>query len=62
MSERSVSQPFAHHIFVVDGDPDGLRTVDKTNWVDNVLVGLRALLPQDKARPELLPSVVYRCE
>jgi hypothetical protein len=24
--------PFTLHIFVADGDPDGLRLVERTNW------------------------------
>ena len=35
--------PFSLHIFVVDGDPDGLRIVDKTNWIGKALVFPRAL-------------------
>ena len=30
--------PFALRIFVADGDPDGLRIVDKSNWIGKVLV------------------------
>ena len=43
--------PFSLRIFVADGDPDGLRIVDKSNWIGNALVFPRALLPQVKARP-----------
>ena len=25
--------PFSLRIFVADGDPDGLRIVDKSNWI-----------------------------
>lgn len=35
--------PFS--IFVADGDPDGLRIVDKSNWIGKALVFPRALLP-----------------
>ena len=31
--EPTVSQPFSLRIFVADGDPDGLRIVDKSNWI-----------------------------
>jgi hypothetical protein len=44
--------PFSLRIFVADGDPDGLRIVDKSNWIGKALVFPRALLPQVKARPE----------
>ncbi len=51
--------PFSLRIFVADGDPDGLRIVDKSNWIGKVLVFPRALLPQVKARPELTQTGVY---
>jgi hypothetical protein len=50
---------FALRIFVADGDPDGLRIVDKSNWIGKALVFPRALLPQVKARPELAQTGVY---
>ena len=45
--------PFSVLIFVADGDTDGLRMVDKSNWISKALVFPRALLPQVKTRPEL---------
>lgn len=36
---------FSLRIFVADGDPDGLRIVDKSNWIRKALVFARALLP-----------------
>ena len=53
------STPFSLRIFVADGDPDGLRIVDKSNWIRKALVFPRALLPQVKARPELAQTGVY---
>ena len=50
---------FSLRIFVADGDPDGLRIVDKSNWIGKALVFPRALLPQVKARPELAQTGVY---
>ncbi len=50
---------FSLRIFVADGDPDGLRTVDKSNWIGKALVFPRALLPQVKARSELAQIGVY---
>ena len=29
----SGTTPFSLRIFVADGDPDGLRIVDKSNWI-----------------------------
>ena len=42
--------PFSLRIFVADSDPDGLRIVDKSNWIGKVLVFPRALLPQVNGR------------
>lgn len=53
------STPFSLRIFVSDGDPDGLRIVDKSNWIGKALVFPRALLPQVKARPELAQTGLY---
>lgn len=39
--------------------PDGLRIVDKSNWIGKALVFPRALLPQVKARPELAQTSAY---
>ena len=54
-----ITTPFSLRIFVADGDPDGLRIVDKSNWIGKALVFPRALLPQVKARPELAQTGVY---
>lgn len=54
-----VISPFSLRIFVADGDPDGLRVVEKSNWIGKALVFPRALLPQVKARPELAQTGVY---
>ena len=54
-----MSPPFSLRIFVADGDPDGLRIVEKSNWIGKALVFPRALLPQVKARPELAQTGVY---
>ena len=54
-----MTAPFSLRIFVADGDPDGLRIVDKSNWIGKALLFPRALLPQVKARPELAQTGVY---
>ena len=41
-----MTTPFSLRIFVVDGDPDGLRIVDRSNWIGNSLVFARALQPR----------------
>ena len=52
--------PFSLRIFVADGDPDGLRIVDKSNWIGKALGFPCALLPQVKAQPEWVQAVTYR--
>lgn len=54
-----ISTPFSLRIFVADGDPDGLRLVERSNWVGKALMFPRALLPQVKQRPELSQTGVY---
>lgn len=51
--------PFSLKIFVADGDPDGLRLVERSNWVGKALIFPRSLLPKIKHRPEFLQTGVY---
>jgi hypothetical protein len=53
--------PFSLRIFVADGDPDGLRIVDRTNCNDKALVFPRAAWAQPSVatRPELQQTGVY---
>ena len=55
----SGTTPFSLRIFVVDGDPDGLRVIDRTNWNGKALVFPRTLLPKVKHRPEFGQTGVY---
>ena len=54
-----MSIPFSIRIFVADGDPDGLRVVERSNWVGKALVFPRALLASVKQREELKQTGVY---
>ena len=54
-----MSIPFSFRIFVADGDPDGLRVVERSNWIGKALVFPRALLPKVKQRDELGQTGVY---
>jgi hypothetical protein len=54
-----MTTPFSLRIFVADGDPDGLRLVERSNWVGKALIFPRSLLPQVKQRPELAQTGVY---
>ncbi len=53
--------PFSLRIFVADGDPDGLRIIERTNWVGRALVFPRAAWAQPSVatRPELQQTGVY---
>ena len=51
--------PFSLHVFVADGDPDGLRIVDKSNWIGTALVFPRALLLQVKSVVGLVVPTGY---
>lgn len=53
------SVPFSLRIFVADGDPDGLRLVERSNWVGKAVVFPRALYPTVRNRPEFLQTGVY---
>jgi hypothetical protein len=52
---------FSLRIFVADGDPDGLRIVERSNWVGRALVFPRAAWAQPSVatRPELQQTGVY---
>lgn len=51
--------PFSLRIFVADGDPDGLRLVERSNWIGKAIVFPRALYPQVRIRPEFQQTGVY---
>lgn len=51
--------PFSLRIFVADGDPDGLRVVERSNWIGKALMFPRTVLPRVKLRDELGQTGVY---
>lgn len=51
--------PFSLRIFVADGDPDGLRLVERSNWIGKAVVFPRSLLPTIKKRDEFNQTGVY---
>lgn len=55
----TVSPPFSLRIFVADGDPDGLRIVERSNWIGKAIVFPRTLLPVVKQRNEFNQTGVY---
>jgi len=50
---------FILHILVADGDPDGLRIVERSNWSGKALMFPRALYTQVRNRPEFKQPGVY---
>ena len=46
------SHPFSMRIFVANGDPDGLRIIERSNWNGRAMVFPRPLLPEVKKREE----------
>src|SRR5262245_17212072 len=51
--------PFSLRIFVADGDPDGLRLVERSNWIGKAIMFPRALYTQVRGRPEFQQTGVY---
>lgn len=52
-------RPFSIKIFVPDGDPDGLRVVEKSNWTGVGIVFRRTNYKQAANREEFLKTGVY---
>ena len=52
-------RPFKIQIFVADGRPDGLRLVEKSNWIGQAIVCPRGAYPSVKKRDEFSRSGVY---
>ena len=51
--------PFSIRIFVANGDPDGLRIIERSNWNGKVMMFPRPLLPDVKKREEFSRTGVY---
>jgi hypothetical protein len=53
------SQGFSVRIFIPSGNPDGLRIIEKSNWIGQGLFFPRALFPEARQRDELKRTGVY---
>ena len=51
--------PFTLKIFVANGDPDGLRIVERSNWNGRAVVFPRAIYTQVRDRSEFQQAGVY---
>ena len=54
-----MADPFTIRIFVPDGDPDGVRLIDRMNWTGLGLVFPRAKWPEVRLRAEMQRTGVY---
>lgn len=52
-------RPFSIRIFVPAGDPDGIRTIEKSNWTGCGIVIPRSLFGEARSRKELSRTGVY---
>ena len=57
--EMTGGRPFKIQIFVAEGRPDGLRLVEKSNWIGQSIVCPRGRYSQAKKREEFSRSGVY---
>jgi hypothetical protein len=51
--------PFTLRIFVPDGDPEGVRIIDRMNWTGLGIVFPRGKWADVKKRPDLAKTGVY---
>ena len=54
-----MTKPYSIKIFLPAGDPDGIRTIEKSNWSGAGIVVPRALMSEAKLRRELSRTGVY---
>ena len=59
MTSASERRGFSVHIFLPDGDPAGVKIIEKSNWTGTGLLIPRTLFAQAKKRPELDRAGVY---
>jgi len=53
MSGGSKRRGFSVRVFLPDGDPDGIKIVEKSNWTDRGLVIPRSIFAEARTREEL---------
>ena len=54
-----MTTPYSLKIFLPDGNPDGIKTIEKTNWSGQGFVFPRALMSEATKRKELNRTGVY---
>src|SRR5690348_12402125 len=55
----SSARAFSIRIFLPDGTPDGIKIVEKSNWIGCAIVCPRGAFPDLRARPEFRKTGVY---
>lgn len=55
----TAGRPYSIKIFLPGGDPDGLRTIEKSNWTGSGIVIPRSLFGEARQRKELNRTGVY---
>ncbi|MDI9394126.1 MAG: GIY-YIG nuclease family protein [Euryarchaeota archaeon] len=58
-SSRERPRAFSVRLFLPGGDPDGVKTVEKSNWTGRGLVIPRSLFAETRSREELGSTGVY---
>ena len=59
INSRERPKGFSVRLFLPEGDPDGVKTVEKSNWTGKGLVIPRSLFAETRLRPELGCTGVY---
>jgi hypothetical protein len=59
MTSSPTRRGFSVRMFLPDGDPDGVKVVEKSNWTGCGLIIPRSLYGEAKGRPELTRAGVY---
>jgi len=54
-----MAEPYTIHIFVVHGDPDGVKIVDRQNWTGWGIAFPRSTWPSISKRREFATAGVY---
>lgn len=54
-----MADPFTIRIYVPDGDPDGVRVIDRMNWTGRGVAFPRDVWDRAMSRPELSKPGVY---
>jgi len=59
MNQDVMAAPFTIRIFVPDGDPEGVRLIDRMNWTGLGIVFPRSKWTEVRQRPEFNRAGVY---